>query len=348
MTEVLIAGGGVAGAATALALHRAGIPSVVYEAHPCGGDDAGAFLTVMANGMAALGTIDAARSVVDSSYPAAAVELFNAAGVHLQHRPIEGTARTLRRATLYRVLQDLATARGIPVVHGKRVAGATVRGGGVEVSFTDGDRVTGDILVGADGIHSPTRLLIDPGAPAPRYTGEHVIYGYAAGNPAGSAPDAYHMVFGTRAFFGFTAPGDGLTWWFARVPGDSRPAGTTAAQWRELALAAVRDDATPAATIIEATGGDVVGGDSYDIPATPIWHNDRMVLVGDAAHAASPAAAQGASMAVEDAVALAAALSEQTDVGAAFAAYSARRRAQTEETVAASARLGGTQVPRTV
>ncbi|HEV7896919.1 MAG TPA: FAD-dependent monooxygenase [Planosporangium sp.] len=339
MTSVLIAGGGVAGAATALALHQAGIASIVYEAHESGGDDAGAFLTVMANGMAALDLIDAGQSVIDASYPAAAVELFDAEGHHLQHRAIEGPARTLSRAKLYNVLQGLAVARGIPVVHGKRLVEVSADGG-VEVRFADGGRAEGDVLVGADGIHSPTRRLIDPQAPTPRYTGQHVVYGYADGNPAGSAPDAYHMVFGKRAFFGFTAPGDGRTWWFTRITGDSRPGETTAGEWRGLALDAVRDDATPAAAIIEATGGDVVGGDSYDIPTTPNWYSDRMVLVGDAAHAASPAAAQGASMALEDAVALAAALREHADPAAAFAAYSARRRAQTEETVAASARLG--------
>jgi 2-polyprenyl-6-methoxyphenol hydroxylase-like FAD-dependent oxidoreductase len=297
----------------------------------------------MANGMAALDAIGAGRAVIDASYPAAAVELFDAGGHHLQHRAIEGTARTLSRATLYRVLQDLAIDHGIPVVHGKHLvdaeAGVTVEGG-VTVRFADGSRAEGDVLVGADGIHSPTRRLIDARAPSPRYTGQHVVYGYAAGNPAGSAPDAYHMVFGTRAFFGFTAPGDGRTWWFTRINGDSRPGETTAEQWRGLALDAARDDAGPAATIIEATGVDVVGGDSYDIPTTPNWYNDRMVLVGDAAHAASPAAAQGASMALEDAVALAAALREHADPATAFAAYATRRRTQTEETVAASARLG--------
>jgi 2-polyprenyl-6-methoxyphenol hydroxylase-like FAD-dependent oxidoreductase len=339
MTKVLIAGGGVAGAATALALHRAGIASVVYEAHDSGGDDAGAFLTVMANGMAALDAIGATGAVIDASYPAAAVELFDAGGRHLQHRAIQGVARTLSRATLYRVLQELAVARGIPVEHGRRVVRAAATAGGVEVRFAGGGHAEGDVLVGADGIHSPTRRLIDPQAPIPRYTGQHVVYGYADGTPAGSAPDAYHMVFGSRAFFGFTAPGDGRTWWFARITGDSRPGETTAAQWRCLALEAVRSDATPAAAIIEATGGDVVGGDSYDIPTTPNWHNDRMVLVGDAAHAASPAAAQGASMAIEDAVALAAALRAHPEPATAFAAYSARRRAQTEQTVAASAQL---------
>jgi 2-polyprenyl-6-methoxyphenol hydroxylase-like FAD-dependent oxidoreductase len=341
MTKVLIVGGGVAGTATALALHRAGIASVVHEAHPSGGDDAGAFLTVMANGMAALASIDAAAAVVAASFPAAAVELADAEGRHLGRRAIEGPARTLSRATLYRVLQELATARGIPVVHGKRMVAATADGG-VEVRFADGSRAAGDILVGADGIHSATRRLIDPQAPAPRYTGQHVVYGYADGHPAGGAPDTYHMVSGRQAFFGYTAPGDGRTWWFARIGGETRSGGTTAAQWRDLALGAVRDDATPAAAIIEATGGDVVGGDSYDIPTTPAWHNNRMVLVGDAAHAASPAAAQGASMAVEDAVVLAGALREHADPATAFTAYEARRRAETEETVAASARLNRT------
>ena len=339
MTQVLIAGGGVAGTATALALHRAGLTAAVYEAHPYGGDDAGAFLTVMANGMAALAAVGAAESVVDASFPAAAVELSDATGRHLGRRPIEGPARTLSRATLYRVLQELATARGIPVVHGKRLAAATAGDRGVQVRFADGTGAEGDILVGADGIHSVTRRLIDPQAPAPRYTGQHVVYGYADGNPAGGAPDTYHMVSGGKAFFGYTAPGDGRTWWFARIGGDTGSGGTTAEQWRRLALDALAGDATPAAAIIEATGGEVVGGDSYDIPTTPKWHNGRMVLVGDAAHAASPAAAQGASMALEDAVALAGALGEHVDPAKAFAAYEQRRRAETEETVAASARL---------
>jgi 2-polyprenyl-6-methoxyphenol hydroxylase-like FAD-dependent oxidoreductase len=191
------------------------------------------------------------------------------------------------------------------------------------------------VLVGADGIHSVTRRLIDPAAPEPRFTGQHVVYGYAPGNPAGSEPDAYHMIFGSRAFFGFTAPGDGRTWWFARLPGVPG----AEHDWPSLVLDAVRDDDTPAAAIVGA-GGEVVGGDSYDIPSTQGWRGNRMVLTGDAVHAASPAAAQGASMALEDAVALAAAFAAHPDdPDRAFTAYEAERRPRTEETVAASARL---------
>ncbi|GAB7039272.1 MULTISPECIES: FAD-dependent monooxygenase [Catenuloplanes] len=349
-TQALIIGGGVAGAATALALHRAGIASAVFEAHRSGGDDAGAFLTVMANGMAALDSIGAAQAVIEASHPARAVALFDAAGRRLGERPIEGPARTMRRAALYRVLQEQVAAHGIPIHHGRRLTGATAGldaratdGGtaaGVRAGFEDGGAAEGTFLVGADGIHSRVRGLIDPDAPRPRFTGRHVVYGYADGNPGDVPPDTYHMISGGRASFGCTAPGDGRTWWFARIPGAPGGGGATPAGWRELALAAFRDDATPAAAIIAATGAEVVGGDSYDIPTTPRWHDGRMVLTGDAAHAASPAAAQGASMALADAVALAAALTAHgDDLPAAFAAYELRRRAETEETVAASARL---------
>jgi 2-polyprenyl-6-methoxyphenol hydroxylase-like FAD-dependent oxidoreductase len=76
------------------------------------------------------------------------------------------------------------------------------------------------------------------------------------------------------------------------------------------------------------------------MPSTPRWHRERMVLAGDAAHASSLAAAQGASMALEDAVALAAALAAHPgEPERAFAAYEGERRPRTEETAAASARM---------
>ncbi|WP_373871153.1 FAD-dependent monooxygenase [Actinoplanes philippinensis] len=336
---VIVAGGGVAGTATALALRDAGFEVEIHEAHTSGGADGGAFLTVMRNGMAALAAIGAAEAVTAVSFPARAVALHDDRGQRLGHRPIEGPARSLTRAALYRVLQELAIARGITVRHGRRMIDATIGPDGVEAEFDDGSRAAADVLVGADGIHSRTRRVIDPQAPAPRYAGQHVVYGYTPGNPAGLDPDEYHMIRGSRAFAGLTVPGgDGRTWWFARVHGAEPAAGLSPEQWRDLALRTCRDDATPVAAVV-AAATRIVGGDAYDIPTTPRWHNARMVLAGDAAHAAVPAAAQGASMAAEDAVALAAALAGHDDPEVAFAVYEQRRRAETEETVAASARL---------
>ena len=75
--KALIIGGGIAGPVTAMALQRAGIDPVVYEAYGTGaGLDAGAFLTVAVNGLDALRTLDAHEPVL-------------AAGLHQEHRVLQ-------------------------------------------------------------------------------------------------------------------------------------------------------------------------------------------------------------------------------------------------------------------
>ncbi|MFC4081125.1 FAD-dependent oxidoreductase [Amycolatopsis samaneae] len=339
---MLIAGGGVAGTATAMAVRRAGHDPVVFEAHRAGGADAGAFLVLMAGGMAALREIGASDPVAHASSAATGLELAGPGGAVVTRRsyPDGSGPRTITRAALYRVLQEETARRGIPVEHGKRLVGAETGEAGVTARFADGTSATGDVLVGADGLRSPVRRLIDRAAPEPRYTGISVVYGYARGVPA--APGIYRMVRGRFAAFGCTTGPDGVTSWFARVPDTERSreeiAGTTSEQWRELARRAVSGDgeSLSPAEIIAASGDDVFGDHAYDLPSVPKWSTPGMVLVGDAVHAFSPAAAAGASMAIEDAVTLARCLRAQPDAPSAFAAYEAERRAPMEELVAAA------------
>ena len=176
------------------------------------------------------------------------------------------------------------------------------------MSFADGSSAEGDVLVGADGIHSAIRGLIDPSAPAPRYTGLAVACGYAADSPAATEVGAYDMCYGNRAFFGHTTGPDGRDWWFARVPGPELTAADLDApddEWRRRIATAFDDDGTPAGDIVRATRDGITVTCAYDIRSLPAWHNDSMIVIGDAAHAASPSTAQGASMALEDAVVLA-------------------------------------------
>ncbi|MEV7379238.1 FAD-dependent monooxygenase [Streptomyces lydicus] len=353
MTKALIIGGGIAGAVTAMALQKAGITSEVFEAYPTGADDVGAFLIVFANGLEALRVIDAHGPVVDHSFPAQRVEFHGNDGARLGERPIAGTEqgdglgpRTLRRATLYQVLHAEAARRGIPVRHGKRLVGAetvaTAGGKRVVATFADGSSAEGDLLIGADGLHSVTRTLIDPAAPQPRYTGQNTVCGYtrdAADVPL--SPDTYTMIFGKRAFFGCTRAPDGEVWWFANVPGTeldrtALPA-TPSDVWRARVAGLFADDDTVAATLVRATGDRIIASNAYDIATTPTWHTDTMVVLGDAAHAAAPNAAQGASMAIEDGVVLAKCLRDQPDPQSAFSAYEKLRRDRVEKVVAASA-----------
>ncbi|WP_329144202.1 FAD-dependent monooxygenase [Streptomyces sp. NBC_01456] len=352
MAKALIIGGGIAGAVTAMALQKADIDAEIFEAHPSGADDVGAFLVVFANGLEALRVIDAHGPVVAHSFPARRVEFFDGSGERLGARPIAGAAqgaglgpRILRRATLSQVLHAEAARRGIAVRHGKRLVGAetvaSAEGTRVIATFADGSRAEGDVLIGADGLHSVTRGLIDPAAPRPRYTGQDTVCGYVRDTEIPLPPDTCTLIRGKRAFFGCTRAPDGAVWWFAHVPGTELdrfdPPAVTPGAWRERVADLFADDDTPAAALVRASGDRVIASGAYDLATIATWHTDTMVVLGDAAHAAAPHAAQGASMAIEDALVLARCLRDRPDAQRAFAAYEELRRERVERVVAASA-----------
>src|SRR5512132_2922099 len=355
MVKALIAGGGIAGPVTAMALQRAGIEAVVYEAHVPGTGDAGSYLTVATNGLDALRAIEADKPVLAAGFPTPANVLLSGTGRRLGTvsnggRLADGTvAHTIRRPRLYRALHDEAAARGIRTEYGRRLVGAEVTADGVVAAFEDGTRATGDLLVGADGIHSATRRLLDPAAPAPRYVGLVNFGGYTPDSAGATEPGAWHMIFGRRAFFGYVVDPDGGTVWFANLP---RPAVTAAERaatsperWRRQLVELFAADHGPAGDLIAAGTLELAADNTYDLPRVPTWHRGPMVIVGDAAHAPSPSSGQGASMAAEDAVVLAQCLRDLPGIPEALAAYERLRRARVERIVAQGARSSSSKTP---
>ncbi|MEU8828736.1 FAD-dependent monooxygenase [Streptomyces sp. NPDC048636] len=360
MTTALIIGGGIAGTVTAMALHRAGIDAVVHEASPhvadAGAIDTGAFLVVAANGLEALRTIDAHGPVLDHSFATGHVDFISDTGKRLGRKPISGSAdggpgsRTIKRATLVRVLREEAARRGVRIEYGKRLLAAHTSPDGTVVGcFADGGRAMADVLIGADGLHSLTRRTIDAASARPRYTGQQTVCGYAREVPAPPDPDTYTMIFGKQAFFGCTTAPDGGIWWFANAPAPELPpaelAAVTPEQWREKLTGLFAEDRTAAAGIIGATGEDIIATGGYDIVSTPTWSSEAMVIVGDAAHACAPNAAQGASLAMEDGVVLAKCLRDLRHPRSAFAAYEGLRRARVEKVARSSADLARRTAP---
>ena len=347
--KVLIAGGGIASPAAAIALAKTGIASEIYEAYPAGAsDDTGAFLTVTANGQDALDAIGAGDQVRELSFPARRLRLFDARGVKLIDVPLgagRAASRSIGRAALSHVLRGIAVTRQIPVRYGKRLVSASAGPGGrVTAVFADGTTASGDLLIGADGIHSPVRTLIDPAAPSPRYTGLVIATGYA---PAlAERSEGYSMYYGTRAFFGCTSGPDDRTWWFARIPADQATAARLAASPDADLLARSYDgDGTPAAGIIRASGRwPLTVTQARDIACLPAWSRDRMIVIGDAAHPVSPMTTQGASLAIEDAAVLARCLRDISPIPDALRAFETLRRERVEE-IARSGASGENPAP---
>jgi 2-polyprenyl-6-methoxyphenol hydroxylase-like FAD-dependent oxidoreductase len=342
-----VIGGGVAGAAAAIALQSAGFDPVVYERHERGvADERGAFLTVAVNGLNALRSLglDPAK-VLARGFPTPTMGLHGATGRLLAEMPLGGpeadgtVTTTIRRSDLYAALRGEAESRGIPVVHGASLTGAVTGRDAVEAEFADGRRVRADLLVGADGLRSRTRKALDPTAPSPHYLGLLNAGGFTAGPADGPPPGVMRMSFGRRAFFGGAPAPDGSVWWFANPP-SKRPVDSgsfTPESWRAHLIELFAGE--PAAELIRAS--DEVAGpwNTEDLGPVRVWHDDRIVLVGDAAHALAPTSGQGASQALEDAVVLGHSLRQNREITTGLTAYEGIRRPRVEK-VAAYGRRG--------
>jgi 2-polyprenyl-6-methoxyphenol hydroxylase-like FAD-dependent oxidoreductase len=79
------------------------------------------------------------------------------------------------------------------------------------------------------------------------------------------------------------------------------------------------------------------------MPSVRRWHAGPLAIMGDAAHATSPSAGQGASIAIEDAVVLAKCLRDTSDLERALTTYERLRRPRVERVVRYSARVGSTK-----
>lgn len=341
--RVLVIGGGIAGPVTAMALQKVGFQPVVYEAYERGADGVGAFLTLAVNGLAALELLDLRRPVEQLGMDTPAMTLHDRHGRELATLPTP--ARTVSRGKLYTTLRDEAARRGIPVEYGRRLTDATTTPTGVRATFADGSTADGAFLVGADGLRSRTRTLIDPNAPRPRHVGLLNVGGYAHGLRLPRTPGVAHFISGRRCFFGYFQHPDGDVWWFANPPSRREPRredllAVSTEQWRSRVLDLFRTDGGPARQIVAASQVIFPGWNTYDFPTVPRWHNDRMVIIGDAAHATSPSSGQGASMAIEDAVVLARWLRDSPTPAAAFAGYERERRNRVEKVVRYGKRNG--------
>jgi len=349
--KALIIGGGIAGPVTAMALRRAGVDSEIFEAYDRGAEGVGAFLTLAVNGLEALRLLGLYDVVADLGMDTSVTEIRNARGRLLA--TMSQPSRTLRRSDLYQVLRDEAVRRDVPVHYGRRLVDAVATPRGVRAVFADGSEAEGDLLVGADGLHSRTRTLIDPAAPRARYVGLLNTGGYAEGVRVPGRPGVCHFIFGRRCFFGYMIHPEGQVWWFANPPSRREMsaeelAAITPEQWRARLTDLFEGDTGPMREVIAATPRIVPAWGTYDFPTVPTWYRGRMVIIGDAAHATSPSSGQGASMAIEDAVVLGKCLRDVPDTTDAFAAFERLRRDRVERVVAQGKRNGDGKAPGAV
>jgi 2-polyprenyl-6-methoxyphenol hydroxylase-like FAD-dependent oxidoreductase len=253
-----VIGGGIGGPVAAMALRKAGIEATVHERYDRAADGSGGALSIAPNGLQALEVVGLADAVRAVGTPMTAMELQSWTGRTLGRFGSEPPQLLVWRYDLYRVLREEAVRRGIAVEHGKELVDAVDHGTHVTARFADGSEADSDLLVGADGIRSTVRRLIDPDAPGPRYAG---LLGFGARMARSGEPPtggAMRLVSGKRAFFGYQVVDDGSGGWFANLPHKAplttaEARATSPERWLAVLGEAFAADRTPAARLIAAT-----------------------------------------------------------------------------------------------
>ncbi|MFD3717147.1 FAD-dependent monooxygenase [Streptomyces sp. NPDC058674] len=363
MTQVrrhaVVAGAGIGGLTAALALHHSGWRVTVCERAP-GPAAAGAGIVLAPNALRALDTIgfDAARAAGRAA--PAAMGLRRPDGRWLSRadtaalaarygRPPLAVHRAALVAALTAALPEGAVRYATPVT---AVDHADTR----PVVRTPAGDLPADLVVAADGIHSPLRHRHFPDHPGLRYSGETAwrtvlpadgaaaapaagtagtgagaTAAASAGVLAGAATATAAETWGRGRRFGVVPLADGRTYVYATavVPEGHRPADVRAELLRRFGswhdpIPALLERIDPAALLQH---------DLHDLAAPlPRFHRGRLAWLGDAAHAMTPNLGQGGCQAVEDAAVLAHLLAgaDDADVPAALAAYSTARCARTD------------------
>jgi 2-polyprenyl-6-methoxyphenol hydroxylase-like FAD-dependent oxidoreductase len=206
----------------------------------------------------------------------------------------------------------------------------------VEAVFSDGTKAEFDLAVGADGIHSPVRKLLYPDIePAYRsFCAWRTVLDGADCDPVCTFRS------GPAGLLGSFPVGPNLVYVFLlahhpKLPSLSRDEHLE----RFKGLAQQFRGAVPSLIEEQRDPSRVVFVPVQEVEA-PTYYRDRIVLIGDAAHGFPPLLAQGAAMAIEDAVALSELIGESTDVEQILRSYEARRRPRIE-TIRAAVRHRG-------
>ena len=335
--DVLVSGGGIAGCAVAIALRRHGIPVRVVEAHPRPDKEVGGFLGLAVNALRALDVIGVREAVTRKGFEVATQRMWNGTGKSLgvvargRRRADPTRSITLRRHDLVAALRRAAVDAGAEFTTGTAVTGIDQRTDGVGVTLADGTRLTGDVLIGADGVHSVTRSVIAPESVA-HYTGMYSLSGVSDGHYG--QPGSFNMVMGRRATFLHLPVPDGTTWWGVQVADPRQPDRDDDPSGRRDGLAELFADDPVVLPVLSAARRLLhPPAAHWGLAGLPPAADGRIALIGDAAHPVG--SGQGAAMAIEDAVVLADRLARgHGDVVAAPADYARTRRPRIEKVMA--------------
>ncbi len=360
--QVIIVGGGIAGLSCALSLHQIGVACRVYEQVPQLAP-LGYGINLQPNAVRELFALGLGERLAAAGILTAELAFYNKHGQQIWTEPRGKTAGyrwpqiSISRGTLHEILLAAIGERLGPnaVMAGHRLTGFEERGGKIAARFADpsGQPVAeaeGDLLIGADGIHSAVRRHFYPGEKAV-FDGYLHYRGIVESEPY--LTGASMVVVGHRHHRAILYPiakrpgGKVMINWLAytKIPSGSPPleAWDTAADQRScvdqfkgwsypwLDVHGLFAN-TPASAVLQLP--------NVDRDPIPRWSFSRVTLIGDAAHPMQPVGAQAGSQAIVDGRVLAASLMAARDPVEALTRYQDARIAAMNDMIIRNRNLG--------
>ncbi|WP_280415804.1 FAD-dependent oxidoreductase [Nocardia carnea] len=336
--RAVVVGAGIAGLTAAVALRRRGWQVEVLEKATEVGP-AGSGLSLWPNGLRGLDTVGVGAAVREQALSATEAGMRDPSGRWLARTDISGVRDRygdlvmIHRTDLFDILRR--ALGDAPVRLGAAVDAVDSTENGARVRHSLGTSET-DVVFGADGINSTVRALHWPDAAPPEYAGYTAWRSIV--RPRTPVTSGGETV-GRGDRFGIAPLRDGRVYFYgsATVPaGTHSPGGELAelrrrfAGWHE-----------PIPDLLAATDQEtLLRHDIYELPRLDSYVRGPVALLGDAAHAMTPNLGQGANLAIEDAVTVAALLDRHRDIPSALAEYDRLRRARVEPLQRLSRRMG--------
>lgn len=339
--KVLICGGGIGGLTTALSCLHHGFDVEVFEQASVL-SEVGAGLQLSPNAMRVFRVLGLEDEIIRLGVlPTHGAARLGKSGFTLFEFGLGDAAKEkwgapyvhIHRADLLKVLQEAVVERARNSLHLSHKARSYQQDGEqVKLGFANGNTALGDILIGADGLHSVIRAQM-LGADEPRYTGNMA---WRAVIPLHDLPVAYRPEAKATVWMGerrhavtYLLRGGSLVNFVGVVERD----GTEVESWSQQGS---RDEALsdfagwhPEITSMLERSETLYKWALYDRAPLSTWSEGRVGLLGDACHPMLPFMAQGAAMAIEDAWLLASCLKAIADPAEALKTYEAMRKPRT-------------------